>query len=239
MFSHLTKRSNTGLLITLDGLDGCGKSTQAERLCMYCAANNIPFIHVQQPGGTELTDIIRNFVKTKDVKDETLLLLMLTSWVDTFTNSIYPALMENKVVISERGWSSFLAYQGFGAGNYDLFGQNSAMHSLLLSLLARKIHLVFKEHFIYLRKSKEDRASMKNIESDKLELLYGGMYKSLEVGYEVFDDGFNILANFPHVKTQYTQLDCGDMSIESVTDHILHALNSSDNRFEPLRYYQG
>jgi len=234
---QLVINSNKGLLITLDGLDGCGKSTQAERLCMYCSANNIPFIHLAQPGSTLLSNEIRAFIKTNKMLNESRLLLLLTAWVDTFLQTVGPALFEGKVVISERGWSSFVAYQGFGAGQIEWF--NNSMFNLAYRAISKYNNIDLNECYLYLNKSHYERASLKDIESDEIERTYSKSHQLIADGFSQFSDEYNILSRLRRTKCYYKEIDCNELSFAAVTDNILHALNSIDSRFEPLRFYQG
>ena len=67
-----------GQFITIEGLEGVGKTTQAEVLCRWLEQKNIDYIRTREPGGTEIAEKIRHLVlehhtETMDAKTELLL----------------------------------------------------------------------------------------------------------------------------------------------------------------------
>tara|TARA_Y100001936_G_scaffold243124_1_gene281481 strand:+ start:3211 stop:3969 length:759 start_codon:yes stop_codon:yes gene_type:complete len=108
---------NKGLLITFEGGEGVGKSTQATLLYHQLEKYGIDCIKTQEPGGSVLGNNIRKWVKSSgsiSALSETLLFEAARSQI--MTEIISPALRQNKVVIVDRFIDSTISYQGFGHG---------------------------------------------------------------------------------------------------------------------------
>lgn len=108
-----------GLFITFEGLEGCGKTTQARMLFDFLIKKRIPSIYTKEPGGTKIGDKIRKILldqKNDGMDYKTEMLLFLASRAENVRLIILPALEEGKVVISDRFYDSTTAYQGYGRG---------------------------------------------------------------------------------------------------------------------------
>lgn len=107
-----------GILITLEGLDGSGKSTVAAALAHALNQKGLPVILTKEPGATELGALVRMIVQEKQVAlcPESEFLLFAADRAQHFAQIIVPSLKQGKVVISDRMADSSLAYQGFGRG---------------------------------------------------------------------------------------------------------------------------
>ena len=108
-----------GLFITFEGLEGCGKTTQAKMLFDFLIKQKIPSIYTKEPGGTKIGDKIRKILldqKNDGMDYKTEMLLFLASRAENVRLIILPALEEEKVVISDRFYDSTTAYQGYGRG---------------------------------------------------------------------------------------------------------------------------
>jgi len=108
-----------GLFITFEGLEGCGKTTQAKMLFDFLNKQKIPSIYTKEPGGTKIGDKIRKILldqKNDGMDYKTEMLLFLASRAENVRLIILPALEEGKVVISDRFYDSTTAYQGYGRG---------------------------------------------------------------------------------------------------------------------------
>lgn len=110
--------NSRGKYIVIEGHDGTGKTTQASRLQSYLESYGKEVLQTQEPGGTPITDKIRNIIKdgTLDRTPITNLLLFTASRAETWHNTIEPTLKLGKWVISTRNWWSTLAFQGYGEG---------------------------------------------------------------------------------------------------------------------------
>ena len=111
-----------GMFISLEGVEGCGKSTQAELLAEYMKELGYSVIRTHEPGGTPIAEQIRKILlepQNKDMTDNAEFLLYLASRAQHVSQLILPALTEGKVVICERFSDATFAYQG-GARGLDL-----------------------------------------------------------------------------------------------------------------------
>lgn len=106
-----------GKFITFEGLDGCGKSTQLEKLAAYLRGRKLQVIATREPGGTATGDRIRTILldsRTSGLDPHTELALMFASRAQHVHEIILPALHAGKIVLSDRFTDSSEAYQGGG-----------------------------------------------------------------------------------------------------------------------------
>lgn len=110
----------SSLFITFEGIEGCGKSTQVERLAKRLAKAGRDVVTLREPGGTPIGEAIREVVKhppgTEPISPDTELLLMNASRAQLVQQAIRPALAGGAVVLCDRFYDSSLAYQGYGRG---------------------------------------------------------------------------------------------------------------------------
>ncbi|MCK5086214.1 MAG: dTMP kinase [Melioribacteraceae bacterium] len=107
------------MFITFEGLDFCGKSTQAKLLKEYLEKNNKRVKILREPGGTNISEMIRDILldtKNSEMFIETELLLFSSGRAQLVREVILPLLEENYFVISDRFHDSSIAYQGYGRG---------------------------------------------------------------------------------------------------------------------------
>ena len=114
-------RNGAGAFITLEGIDGSGKSSQAERLAEHLRARGRKVLVTFDPGGTPAGDEIRRVILRRDkaraVGDHFAeAFLYLASRRLLVTSVIRPALRAGTTVLCDRFTDSTLAYQGFGRG---------------------------------------------------------------------------------------------------------------------------
>ncbi|SDW85162.1 dTMP kinase [Marininema mesophilum] len=106
-----------GRLITLEGPEGAGKSTQLLRLHRYMESRGIPCICTREPGGTRVGDQIREVLLAPELNEMTLkaeVLLYAASRAQLVEEVIRPALALGKVVLCDRFVDSSIVYQAFG-----------------------------------------------------------------------------------------------------------------------------
>lgn len=106
------------MLITIEGPDQAGKTTQIEKLKEYAEKNGKDWIFTRQPGGTELGTKLREIILNvnENISDKAELLMYLADRAHHVEEFIKPALKQGKVVICDRYIDSTLAYQGYGRG---------------------------------------------------------------------------------------------------------------------------
>jgi dTMP kinase len=103
-----------GFLINLEGTEGCGKTTQARRLCEALRAAGHEVIHVKEPGGTPLAEAIRTVALSDGMADAHVgveVMLMMAAKIELHQRVIAPAIHSGQIVVCERGWGSLFAYQ--------------------------------------------------------------------------------------------------------------------------------
>jgi dTMP kinase len=102
--------------ITFEGSEGCGKSTQVERLAERLKSFDIPLLVTREPGGTEIGETIRDLLlfaaQGKAMTPETEVLLFAASRSQLVREIVQPALQSGTVVISDRFADSTTVYQG-------------------------------------------------------------------------------------------------------------------------------
>jgi dTMP kinase len=112
-------KKDRGKFITFEGIDGCGKSTQAKRLLLHLNKIGIPALLTLEPGGTKIGSYIRRILldpKNKDISELTELFLYLADRSQHLKEVIEPSLRKGVWVVSDRFYDATLAYQGFGRG---------------------------------------------------------------------------------------------------------------------------
>ena len=108
-----------GKLITFEGCDGCGKSTQLRLLSEYLTKNSVPHIFTREPGGGKISESIREILlngKNTEMTDECEALLYAAARVQHLHDRVEPALRDGKLVICDRYVDSSLAYQAYARG---------------------------------------------------------------------------------------------------------------------------
>jgi len=114
--------SNNAKFITFEGIDGCGKSTQAKLLLEYMNKSGVETILVREPGSTNISESIREILlhsSSGQMGDRTESLLMTASRAQLTQEVIIPNMDQGKFVIADRYSDSTLAYQG-GGRNLDI-----------------------------------------------------------------------------------------------------------------------
>ena len=104
------------MLVTFEGIDGSGKSTQARHLVQRLKKEGYPALLVREPGGTQLSERVRALLldPALEVAPFTELLLFSAARAQLVKEAIRPALEEGKVVVCDRFYDSTEAYQGGG-----------------------------------------------------------------------------------------------------------------------------
>ncbi len=113
---------NNAKFITFEGIDGCGKSTQARLLLEHMNTSGVETILVREPGGTNISESIREILlhnSSSQMGDRTESLLMTASRAQLTQEVIIPNIDQGKFVIADRYSDSTLAYQG-GGRNLDI-----------------------------------------------------------------------------------------------------------------------
>jgi len=108
-----------GLFISVEGTDGAGKSTQIDMLLAHLKAKGVDVIYTREPGGTYISEKIRNIILDTDnegMTGECEALLYAASRAQHVREKIVPALKAGKMVICDRYVDSSIVYQGVARG---------------------------------------------------------------------------------------------------------------------------
>ncbi len=153
----------SGKLITFEGIDGCGKSTQANLLFQSIRSRSSGAILTREPGGSAGAEEIRRLLVTGDPSKwspETEILLFTAARRDHLEKKILPALNSKQTVISDRFFDSTKIYQGVASSH--LLNLVDKLHKLTIDIIPDLTFVIDMEPEIALkrglsRQSGEDR----------------------------------------------------------------------------------
>src|ERR1043165_2308015 len=139
------KTNPAGRLISFEGAEGSGKSTQIARLAAHFQKTHRDVLTTREPGGTEIGEQIRNIIvhnsKGDEMCAETELLLFTAARAQLVREVIAPALMRGCIVLSDRFLDSSTVYQGIGrnlasdpVNQINLFAVGTVMPDLTIVL---------------------------------------------------------------------------------------------------------
>lgn len=116
----MTVATTRGRFITLEGLEGVGKSTNLAHIAEHLLAAGVEVVTTREPGGTPLAESIRELLLTvrtaEPMADMTELLLVFAARAQHIEQVIEPALARGAWVLSDRFTDATVAYQGGGRG---------------------------------------------------------------------------------------------------------------------------
>jgi dTMP kinase len=106
------------LLISFEGIDGAGKTTQINLLSKYLESKGLSVVVLREPGGNDVSESIREILLSakNSINPKTELLLFEAARSELVHSVIIPALENGKIVLLDRFYDSTTAYQGFGRG---------------------------------------------------------------------------------------------------------------------------
>lgn len=105
-----------GLFLTLEGIDGAGKSSHLDTIEALFRAQGRPVTRTREPGGTPLAEALRTQILTEPMDPLTESLLVFAARRDHIVQVIAPALARGEVVLCDRFTDATFAYQGAGRG---------------------------------------------------------------------------------------------------------------------------
>ena len=205
-------KSLQGLLITFEGGEGTGKSTQSKLLYDYLKSKTTDVILTREPGGCKESENIRNLLVKGNINKWdpiTESLLHNAARREHIKNIIKPALLKNKIVICDRYIDSTMAYQGIGQG----------VNSNFLNILSKEIteNIVANITFIF---DIDPNISLKRAKKRD---------KNTNNRYENFDLSFhknirNYFKSLINTNKRYILIDASN-SIEEIHLKILKSIN--------------
>jgi len=167
------------LLISFEGIDGCGKSTQIELLKNYFSNKKIDLHIFREPGGTELSEEIRSLLlhSTGEMNSVTELLLFSAARSQLIHEKVKPLLEEDKTVILDRFYDSTTAYQGYGRASLPL-GEIESINKIAS-------HSVIPDLTFYLRIDPETASGRtQNLSKDRMEVAGLDFFRKVSSGYD-------------------------------------------------------
>lgn len=169
------------MFITFEGIDFCGKSTQVKLLKEYLESKNETVKLIREPGGTEISEKIRDILldkKNNKMTMETEFLLFSASRAQLIRERIRPYLNEGNFVISDRLHDSSIAYQGFGRGipieqieSISCFSVGDTIPDLTFFI------------DIPVEEAERRKALNSNVELDRIEVSKDGFFERVRNGY--------------------------------------------------------
>jgi dTMP kinase len=107
-----------GLFITVEGIDGAGKSTQLASLRRFFKQRGDTVLLTREPGGTAIGEALRDMILSapEPLHPETEALLMFAARREHLARVILPALAQGQTVLCDRFTDATYAYQGYGSG---------------------------------------------------------------------------------------------------------------------------
>ncbi len=168
------------MLITFEGIDGCGKTTQINNLTEYLKSRSLQVTVFREPGGTVLSEKIRDLLlhETDEMDFRTELLLFSAARSQLVVEKVIPLLNKGELVILDRYYDSTVAYQGYGRNSIQID------HVHFLNKLAT--HNTIPDITFYLSIS-PDIASKRtqNSQKDRMEKAGTAFFERVKNGYDL------------------------------------------------------
>lgn len=196
--------------ITFEGIDGCGKTTQINLVSKYLNSIKEDNIIVREPGGTEISEKIRQILldEKNQISHITETLLFLSSRSQLMNQVVIDNIEKKKFTICDRYTDSTLAYQGYGRGlNIDTLNM---LNDFATSYIKPDITFILDI---------ELSESIKRVGENKDRMEQSGLDFLARVKKGYYDIAMND-------KNRYKLVDCGDRSIESINNEIIDKINN-------------
>jgi len=167
------------MLITFEGIDGSGKSTQISLLKEYISSTGKSVKVLREPGGTDISELIRGMLLNPEIEIDpvTELLLFSSARSQLIAEKVKPLLKDGVVVILDRFYDSTTAYQGYGRKSLPL----DQVHQI------NKVasHGLAPDVTFYLRLSLEESAKRTaHMQKDRMEQSGIEFYQNVIKGFD-------------------------------------------------------
>ncbi|MEO9884094.1 MAG: dTMP kinase [Balneola sp.] len=167
------------MLITFEGIDGSGKSTQISLLKEYISSTGKSVKVLREPGGTDISELIRGMLLNPEIEIDpvTELLLFSSARSQLIAEKVKPLLQDGVVVILDRFYDSTTAYQGYGRKSLPL----DQVHQI------NKVasHGLAPDVTFYLRLSLEESAKRTaHMQKDRMEQSGIEFYQNVIKGFD-------------------------------------------------------
>ena len=173
-----------GYFITFEGGDGSGKSTQIKKLQEYLQAKGLSTVLTREPGGTPISEKIRQIILDKDnaeMSDITETLLYAAARAQLVNEVIRPAVERGDIVICDRFVDSSMAYQAYGRGLGDM----------VWDINEKAIDGCMPDLTILLRLDPEQgKGRISSREQDRIELSSSDFHRRVYEGYLALEKRF-------------------------------------------------
>ncbi|HAH50789.1 MAG TPA: dTMP kinase [Balneola sp.] len=167
------------MLITFEGIDGSGKSTQISLLKKYITNSGKDVEVLREPGGTDISELIRGMLLNPEIEIDpvTELLLFSSARSQLIAEKVKPLLAKDVVIILDRFYDSTTAYQGYGRGSLPI----DQVHQI--NRVAS--HGIAPDITFYLRLSLEESANRTaHMEKDRMEQSGIEFYQNVIKGFD-------------------------------------------------------
>ena len=208
-----------GLFITLEGLDGSGKTTQIKRLAIWLEKRGLKPLITRQPGGTVTGDRIREILldsRSTGVAPMAEMALMFADRAQAIAEVIEPALEAGKIVVCDRFTDSTEAYQGGGRG----LGSEAVLelHRLVCGNLQPDLTLLLLPSFDASLARARRRNTREEAQTGKNENRFEQEQDAFH--FRVWEKYREIAAREP----ERVVLIAGDLSIDEINEQIAEAV---------------
>ena len=209
------------MLISFDGIDGCGKSTQIEKIANILRSNGFKVLTTKDPGDNKISEQIRSILlnpENSQLCNISELYLFLAARRQNYEQVILPVLKDNYIVLTDRWIASSYAYQGFGKSLFFLDSDDEIETSIIeksgkIPNISIILDLPIEIAFERIKNKVKDRIETNNLE----------FYKKVRQGFIAYCEFYknSIIVN-------------SNQSVENVTIEIIENLKQFE-MFENLK----
>ena len=180
-----------GKFITFEGVDGSGKTKQAEFLANTLNNNGIKTHLLREPGGTIFGEKIRNVILgTKDISSFTEVLLFFAARNELFEKEILPTISKGEYVICDRFYDSTIVYQGFFK-NTDIEKIMNLKNIILGNFEPDLTFVMDINEKLAIERVLKRKSEITSTSEDKFDSIDENYYKTIIEGYKRIADVFS------------------------------------------------